>query len=171
LLKFFRLLRLSRFINTMNSSEDIKLSLKLFKMCLFLILYIHCSGCVIYFVADMDRTWKPAQFGTFATDKATFFELDNLEKYFISIYNAMLTMLANDIYPTNLKLLILNNCTMLIGALINANIFGTIVVIVQGFNRKQQILQDRIDLANTSMKNMKLPKKFQNKVRDFMMST
>jgi hypothetical protein len=136
LLKFFRLLRLSRFINTMNSSEDIKLSLKLFKMCLFLMLYIHCSGCVIFYVADIDKTWIPGQMANFDSEN-TFFELDFFEKYFLSIYNAMLSMLANDIYPTNLPLLILTNCTMLFGALINANIFGTIVVIVQGFNRKQ----------------------------------
>ena len=74
---------------------------------------------------------------SYFTSELTFFELSFSEKYFISIYNAMLTMLGNDIYPSNLLLLILSNCTLLLGALINANIFGTIVVIVQGFNRKQ----------------------------------
>lgn len=60
LFKFFRLLRLSKFIDTLNSSQDIKLSMKLFKMCVFLLLYIHCAGCVIYLVATRDRTWRPA---------------------------------------------------------------------------------------------------------------
>ena len=50
----------------------------------------------------------------------------------------MLNMLGNDIYPTNDALLTVCNVTLLLGALINANIFGTTVVIVQGFNRKQQ---------------------------------
>jgi hypothetical protein len=44
----------------MNSSEDIKLSLKLFKMCMFLLLYIHCLGCVLYLIADVDQTWVPS---------------------------------------------------------------------------------------------------------------
>ena len=39
------------------------------------------------------------------------------------------------------------------------------------FNIKSQRLQEQIDLANTSMKNMKMPEKLQNNVREFMMST
>jgi hypothetical protein len=52
LFKFFRLLRLSRLINMMNSSENLKMSMKLLKMCLFLFLYVHCIGCMIYFLAE-----------------------------------------------------------------------------------------------------------------------
>ena len=39
----------------------------------------------------------------------------------------------------------------------NANIFGTIANIFQSINRKAQRFQEQIDVANTSMKNMKLP--------------
>jgi len=41
----------------------------------------------------------------------------------------------------------------------NANIFGTMASIFQSINRKSQRFQEQIDLANTSMKNMKLPEK------------
>jgi regulator of protease activity HflC (stomatin/prohibitin superfamily) len=57
------------------------------------------------------------------------------------------------------------------GALVNANIFGTIAVIAQTINRKAQRFQEQIDVANTSMKNMKLPESLQNSIREFMMFT
>ena len=57
------------------------------------------------------------------------------------------------------------------GALMNANIFGTIANIFQSINRKAQRFQIQIDVANTSMKNMKLPEHLQNSIRDFMMFT
>ena len=168
--KFFRLLRLSRFINAMNQSEDVKLSLKLFKLCLFLLLYIHCSACFLFFVATVQKSWKPGQVSYYGNE-VDFFDLDFFNQYTLAFYNALLAMLGNEIYPTSLLMFWYANFALLLGALINANIFGTIVVIVQTFNRRQQILQDRMDVANTSMKNMKLPEELQNSVREFMMTT
>lgn len=40
-LKLFRLFRLSKLINYMNSTEDIKQSLKLFKLCLYLVIWMN----------------------------------------------------------------------------------------------------------------------------------
>jgi len=57
------------------------------------------------------------------------------------------------------------------GALINANIFGTIAVLANTFSRKSQRFQEQIDVANTSMKNMKLPDVLQSNVREFMTQT
>jgi hypothetical protein len=73
----------------------------------------------------------------YVTDVESFYDLGTQSKYLISIYNAMLNLLGNEIYPSNDFQLLFNNLALLLGALINANIFGTIVVIVQGFNRKQ----------------------------------
>lgn len=50
MLKLLRVLRLGRIINYMNSTDDIKLSLKLFKMIFFLIMYLHCVGCAWYYI-------------------------------------------------------------------------------------------------------------------------
>ena len=61
MLKLFRILRLSRIINYMNSTDEIKLSLKLFQLCLFLILYIHCTACLLFLIAKYDKTWEPGQ--------------------------------------------------------------------------------------------------------------
>ena len=47
--------------------------------------------------------------------------------------------------------------TILIGAIVNANIFGNLAVLIQAMNHKQTEFQEKIDTANTAMKNMKLP--------------
>ena len=62
MLKLLRILRLSRIITYMNSTDDVKLSLRLFKLCLFLVLYIHCSACLLFFVAtyNNENDWIPA---------------------------------------------------------------------------------------------------------------
>ena len=59
----------------------------------------------------------------------------------------------------------------IIAAMVNANILGTIAVIIQTINRRASRFQEQIDIANTAMKNMKLPEELQRKVVDFMMYT
>ena len=63
ILKLFRVLRLSKLINYMNSTEDIKHSLKLFKLCLFLLIYMHCAACVWEYLdgfsTKVEEKWLP----------------------------------------------------------------------------------------------------------------
>ena len=57
---------------------------------------------------------------------------------------------------------------LLLSAIINANIFGNMAVIIQDLNQKASRFQEKIDIANTSMKNIRLPIIIQNKVRDYL---
>lgn len=43
------------------------------------------------------------------------------------------------------------------GAIINANIFGELAVIASNLNMKAALFQQKIDIVNTAMKNLKLP--------------
>ena len=52
----------------------------------------------------------------------------------------------------------------MIGAMINANIFGNMAVLLQGINRKASQFQEKLDTANTAMKNMKISDHMQEKV-------
>ena len=52
-MKLIRILRLSRIIDYMKSSESIKLQLKLVKLIFFLLLYIHMTGCAWIFICTM----------------------------------------------------------------------------------------------------------------------
>jgi hypothetical protein len=57
-LKLIRVLRLSRLINYMNSSDDFKLQMRLLKLTFILLLYIHITGCAWYFIAELDLDLK-----------------------------------------------------------------------------------------------------------------
>ena len=55
--------------------------------------------------------------------------------------------------------------------MINANIFGNMAVLLQGINRKASQFQEKLDTANTAMKNMKISDILQQKVQNYIMST
>ena len=60
---------------------------------------------------------------------------------------------------------------LIFGALMNANIFGTIATIFQQINSKSQVYQERIDKVNASMKNLRIPNNLQDEIRDYMIHT
>jgi hypothetical protein len=66
MLKLVRVFRLGRMITYLNETDDVKLSLRLFKVCFFLILYIHLMACIWYYLCEImkeDDLWKPGQYG------------------------------------------------------------------------------------------------------------
>ena len=44
-------------------------------------------------------------------------------------------------------------------------------VLLQGINRKATRFQEKLDTANTAMKNMKIPDQLQRRVQNYIMST
>lgn len=46
ILKLGRILRLSKIIQFLRTTEDVKASLRIFKMVLFLLVYLHCYTCL-----------------------------------------------------------------------------------------------------------------------------
>ena len=50
LLKLLRVLRLQRMITYMNTTDDLKHSLKLFNLSFMLVLYVHLSGCMWIYI-------------------------------------------------------------------------------------------------------------------------
>ena len=49
--------------------------------------------------------------------------------------------------------------------------FGQVASIVQSITRKSCAFQEKLDTANTTMRNLKLTENMQTKVRDFMLKT
>ena len=123
----------------MNSTDDVKHSLKLLKLCFFLILYVHVSGCIwVYlntFVHEEEK-WKPGDFSDAAYEQ--FDSLSWTIKWKHVMYYSMLIFLGNDIGPDSDIHFMMANLLLIIGAFANAHIFGTIAVIVQSFNIKAQ---------------------------------
>jgi len=59
LLKLIRILRLSKLITYMNIRNEVKSSLRLIKLLFFLILFLHCLGCLWFFLVKQNENWIP----------------------------------------------------------------------------------------------------------------
>lgn len=73
-------------------------------------------------------------------------------------------MTGNDVLPFGTFQIFLSAFNIIMGALINANIFGNMALIINDLNQKASSFQSQIDTANTAMKNMKLPSEVKTKV-------
>jgi len=54
-LKMIRILRINRILVYINKSSEFKLRMKLFKMCIFLLLYVHFTACVWYLFVILEK--------------------------------------------------------------------------------------------------------------------
>lgn len=169
LLKLVRVLRLSRIIMYMNLKDDIKMSLKLVKLVFFLVMYIHCQGCAWQLIVKGNKQWIPPLDYVFV--ETHIYEESVSMQYWNAIYHSTLLLAGNDIGPRRDLQLIFCVTTLLICAIINANIFGNLAVLVSALNRKSTKFQEKLDTVNTAMKNMKLPEDTQKKVQNYIMST
>lgn len=91
-----------------------------------------------------------------------------LHQYASSIYHAVLMLTGNDLGSRNELQLFFVAASVTMGAIINANIFGELAVIVSNLNRKATQFQAKLDIANTAMKNLGLPEKLQVSVTGFL---
>ena len=169
LLKLVRVLRLSRIITYLNVRDDVKMSLKLLKLVFFLVMYLHCLGCLWYYIVRQNEEWIPPL--DYIYLKTDIYDRSINYQYWMSLYHAVLMLTGNDLGPRGSFQIAFVAIFVTIGAIINANIFGELAVLVSAMNRKATIFQEKIDIANTAMKNLFLPEKLQIRVLGFLTYT
>lgn len=166
MMKIIRILRLSRLINYLNSAEDIKLSLKLAQIIFLILLYIHITGCIWYYIIKQDQNWEPIQ-GV----SQNLYSMEFGNKFFVIFYTSISCLCGNDIYPASLTQYFVAGLNLLMGAILQATMFGQVAGIVDTMSRKSQAFQRKVDIANTTMKNIHLNEDMHMQVRDFMTKT
>ena len=170
ILKLVRIARLSKIISYMNVKEDLKQALKLTKLIFFLIMYLHILGCTWHWIVREDQEWIPPLDYVFVT--STFFEQSVSYKYWMSLYHAVLMLTGNDIGPRNDTFqTIFVTVFVTFGAILNAYIFGELVVLVSVMNEKNSQFVKKLDICNTAMKNQSLPKQIQTEVIGYLTYT
>ena len=137
LLKLVRILRLSRLISFLNLKQDLKMQLKLGKLVFFLILYIHFQGCIWYFLVNQKQEWIPPLDYVFI--ETTLWESSIWKKYWNCQYHSVMILSGGDVGPRDSITLFFATYTILIGAIVNANIFGNLAVLVSQMNHKQTV--------------------------------
>lgn len=170
MLKLIRILRLQKIINYMAATDEVKVSLKLMRSVFMLIFYIHLNGCLWFYIVKQDRSWIPPQWAYYGI-KTTIYDADGMTQWLISFYNAVLALTGNDLYPGQNNSFGVLSIMLIVGAFYNAQIVGTLTLLAANLNRRSQNFQEKLDVANTSMKNMAMPPGITQAVRDFLMST
>ena len=74
--------------------------------------------------------------------------------WLVSAYNAVLTLVGSDIGPKNNTQFMIQLIMLIMGTFYNASVVGTLTVLAANLNRRSQKFQEKLDIANTSMKNM-----------------
>jgi Na+-transporting NADH:ubiquinone oxidoreductase subunit NqrC len=78
---------------------------------------------------------------------------------------------GNEMAPRTDFEMIMSSLILIVLAIFNAWLFGDMAVLSETSGRKQAKFQKQIDVANTAMKQMDLPPKFQTKVQEFLIQT
>ncbi|CAI2372633.1 unnamed protein product [Moneuplotes crassus] len=169
MLKLVRVLRLSRLITYLNLKNELKMSLKLFKLIFFLFLYLHCLCCLWFYIVKVDKKWIPPLDYVFIT--TNLFEDGAWFQYSNSLYHAVLMLGGNDVGPRGSFQLLFVFVILILGAIINANIFGNMAVLISAYNRKASIFQEKLETANETMKNLKIPVNIQDDVKSYLTYT
>ena len=169
LLKLVRVLRLSRLIAYMNLKNDVKMSLKLIKLIFFLVMFLHWLACLWFFIVKQNERWIPPL--DYLTGETELYVDSNFSQYWTSVYHAVLMFGGNDVYPKgNLQLTFLA-LTLITAAIINANIFGNMAVLIQSLNRKAAVFQEKMEYASETMKNLRIPEGIQDDIKTYLTYT
>jgi len=156
ILKLGRILRLSKIIAFLKTTSDVKASLKILKMVLFLVVYLHCYTCLWWFCVRKTNTWMPPMDQAFAIDYSIYTS-NFFKKYLYSLLYAVQVCLGSDVFPSDSVETWFTSIGLFCGAIINANIFGELALIFSELDKHEKEFQLKIVHMNTAMINLELP--------------
>ena len=128
-LKLVRVLRLSKIIAYLRATEEIKAFLKLIKLVFFLMIYMHCLACVWWMIVSRDEIWIATLYYN-DVDLYFVYTQSNFYKYFASLHTSVMITTGNDVGPIGFIQTTISTVGLFFGAVINANIFGELAVLV-----------------------------------------
>lgn len=115
--KLGRVARLNQIIGFLKSSEDVKAILRLFKMILFLTIYIHLFACNWWFIIKHDKNWVSPR-DTNYVNMYQLYEQTFLTRYLITVQISVTSIMGGDILPLNQVQILTASFGIFIGAII-----------------------------------------------------
>ena len=92
-------------------------------------------------------------------------------KYLTMLYLGVLDLGSNEFGPVNWWEMAYLVLTLLSSALLNALIFGDVATLIAVISKKESAYQEKLDQANTVMKNIELDDQTAEEVREFFQKT
>lgn len=100
------------------------------KILYFLSLYLHITACIWWSVVKEKKTWISP---LFSSDEDLWYFTYNTKvssQYYICLHTAIILFTGNDITPEDRTQLLVTIGGMFLGAIISANIFGELAVLI-----------------------------------------
>lgn len=100
--------------------------------------------------------WFPHNWANYVDQRTFSNEYSLAYKYLTMLYLGVLDLGSNEFGPVNVKEMAYLVLTLLSSALLNALIFGDVATLIAVISRKESAYQEKLDQANTVMKNIEL---------------
>lgn len=168
LLKIYKLFSLSNTVSMMKVHQMLKQIMKFLILLVFLLLYIHFTGCVFYLVLDEDNSWIPPE--DYPNDSTLFFKKLSGEKYWISLYHAMFFVVGIHNGGESIRQYIFFTCFYIVGVIIAAVLLGYMTMLIRNVRAEDTIFNETYNNLNTAMKNLRIHSKFRYKIAEFFTS-
>lgn len=135
-LKLARVMRLSRIIGNLNVIDVIKQSLHLALLIFYVLLYLHLVACLWWYNVQFKETWIPVSRYNWQ-DQVIFDSKESFVDIYLQVfYSAVLLTTGNDVVPLTTWEVFLGTMLLISGMLVNAIVFGALVVSIQELNLK-----------------------------------
>lgn len=136
ILKIIRVLRFTKIITFLNTSENVKLSLRLFKLIFYLMIYIHWQACAWFYYTKWDRMWLPLP--DIIRQDYHFYDHGVAFTYCFSIWHSVSILDGDDMVPANAHQAIVVSVLVIISEFIHAHIIGTMDVVLHSLSSKSE---------------------------------
>ena len=175
LLKNIRLLRVGRLLNFIvgqHSANKIQMQFANYSaiawLFLFFLVVAHLTGCYFYFICDYDVSVSPPDTWIWSQGIHRFQDPTLWEMYVTSLYNAMLALLGDrlDTRRTIEKSMCIP--IILIGAVLNATLFGQMALLISNINRSKNRFTERTNDCREQITSLGLDQKIWERVHDFL---
>ena len=102
---------------------------KVLQLIFILVLIYHLSSCLWVVVISPSEVWiPPVDFIDY--NKSDYFNESIIKRYLLAVYYSILLLNGGEIGPRTTGELIVASLVMIAGSIINANLFGTMVMYI-----------------------------------------
>ena len=165
-MKIVRILRFTKIISYLNTSENVKHSLKLVKLIFYLIIYLHWQACAWFYYTDWDRMWFPLT--DLIIGSTTFYEHGTVYTYCFSVWHSVSILDGADMVPANAHQAVVVSVLVIVSEFIHAHIIGTMDVVLHSLSHKSTMFHEQIEEATSTMKKIQLDKKNTQKILKYI---
>lgn len=149
MLKLVRLLRLGRMITYLKANKSFKFGAKLLQLLFMLLLIIHWIACLWHIVTTRELSWFPAK--DLDARITIIFTGTYVERYLIFFYYSVITLVSNDLLPTNMLEVAIAGAVILAGCIILGIIIAEFSNILQEMGKEAKQKTEELDMVSAVM--------------------